>query len=72
MQNLNSNIPPTTETLFLKKPGYVDLETVYDDKTVGFLTQDSPHALRNKANIHRQLFSNFYNYATAKSHLVLK
>lgn len=32
MQNLNSNIPPKTETLSLKKPGYVDLETIYDDK----------------------------------------
>lgn len=31
MQNLNSNIPPTTETLLLKKPGYADVKTVYDD-----------------------------------------
>lgn len=56
MQNLNSNIPPTTETLLLKKPGCVDLETVYDDKLwVSYIK--IPHTLCETKPTHTDNFS---------------
>lgn len=58
MQNLNSNIPPTTETLLLKKLGCVDLETVYDDKL--WVSQlKIPHTLYKTKPTRTETFQQF-------------